>query len=221
MDAETMLRDMDAHGIDRSLLIPYPVVENPRAEHDTIAAAVAAYPDRFTGCACVPPYASDFHDEVRRCAEELGFRGLKLQPQYHGLNPVSRRSEFFFEAALKHKLPVIVHTGAGAPFALPSLYIAAASRYPDLPIVLGHAGGGLYVLEAIVAAGVCSNIYIELSSLMPHHVQEVLIHVRSDRLMIGSDLPESLSTEIGKIIDMEIPDDAKHDILWRTGAELF
>jgi uncharacterized protein len=221
MDVDSMVRHMDTHGVDRSLLIPYPVVDDPRAEHDLIGAAVRAHPERFAGSACIPPYASDFDDEVRRCAEELGFRALKLQPQYHGLNPVSRRSEFFFEAAVKYKLVVVVHTGAGAPFALPSLYIPAALRYPDLPIVLGHAGGGLYVLEAIVAAGVCPNIYIELSSLMPHHVQEVLAHVRSDRLMIGSDLPESVSTEIGKILDLETTEDAKHDILWRTGSELF
>jgi predicted TIM-barrel fold metal-dependent hydrolase len=221
MDAETMLRHMDAHGIDRSLLIPFPVVEDVRAAHDGIAAAVRAYPDRFAGCACVPPYASDFHDEVRRCSEELGFRALKLQPQFHGLNPVSQRSDFFFEAALQYKLPIVVHTGAGAPFALPSLYIAPALRYPDLSIVLGHAGGGLYVLEAIVAAGVCSNIFIELSSLMPHHVNEVLAHVRSDRLLIGSDLPESVSTEIGKILDLTATDEAKQDILWNTGTRLF
>ena len=220
-DAQTMLRHMDLHGVDRSLLIPYPVVDDVRAEHNLIAEAVRAYPDRFTGSACIPPYAPDFHDEVRRCAEELGFRALKLQPQYHGLNPVARRSEFFFEAALKYKLAIVVHTGAGAPFALPSLYIPAAMRYPDLPIVLGHAGGGLYVLEAIVAAGVCPNIYIELSSLMPHHVHEVLTHVRSDRLMIGSDLPESVSTEIGKILDLDTTEDAKRDILWRTGSQLF
>jgi predicted TIM-barrel fold metal-dependent hydrolase len=221
MDAETMLRHMDAHGIDRSLLIPFPVVEDVRAAHDGIAAAARAYPDRFAGCACVPPYASDFHDEVRRCSDELGFRALKLQPQFHGLNPVSRRSDFFFEAALQYKLPIVVHTGAGAPFALPSLYIAPALRYPDLSIVLGHAGGGLYVLEAIVAAGVCSNIFIELSSLMPHHVNEVLAHVRSDRLLIGSDLPESVSTEIGKILDLTATDEAKQDILWNTGTRLF
>jgi predicted TIM-barrel fold metal-dependent hydrolase len=221
MDAETMLRHMDKHGIDRSMLIPFPVVDDPRAEHDQIDAAVRAHPDRFAGCACIPPYDPNFEEEVRRCAEEFGFSALKLQPQYHGLNPVSRRSEFFFEAALKHKLAVIVHTGAGAPFALPSLYIPAALKFPDLPIVLGHAGGGLYVLEAIVAAGVCPNIYIELSSLMPHHVHEVLAHVRSDRLMIGSDLPESVSTEIGKILDLETTEDAKHDIVWRTATHLF
>jgi uncharacterized protein len=221
MNSETMLRHMDASEIERSLLIPYPVVDDVSASHDAIADAVKAHPDRFTGCACVPPLAPYFVDEVRRCAEDLGFRALKLQPQYHGLNPVSRRSDFFFETALRFGLPIVVHTGAGAPFALPSLYIAPATRYPELPIILGHAGGGLYVLEAIVAATTCPNIYIELSSLMPHHVQEVLAHVGSDRLMIGSDLPESVATEIGKIAGLDVDENVKRNILWRTAEKLF
>ena len=223
MDAVTMLRHMDHHGIDRVLAIPFPVVEDYRESHNLIADAVRTYPDRFRGCACLYPHMphQEFVDEIRRCAEELGFRALKLQPQYHGLNPVSRRSDFFFEAALRHKLPVVVHTGAGAPFALPSLYIEPARRFPELPIVLGHAGGGLYVLEAVVAANLCPNIYVELSSLMPHHIQEVLPHVPSSRLMIGSDIVESIETEIGKIFTLEIADEAKRDILWNTGDALF
>jgi predicted TIM-barrel fold metal-dependent hydrolase len=94
-------------------------------------------------------------------------------------------------------------------------------RFPDLRIILGHAGGGIYVLEAVVAASVCPNIYVELSSLMPHHVNEVFAHVSADRLMIGSDLPESVSTEIGKILDLDIPREAKEKILWQTGENLF
>jgi len=211
---------MDEHGIDRSLLIPFPVVKDHRAAHDEIATAVRAYPDRFIGCACVPPYQADFRDELRRCSEELGFRAVKLQPQYHGLNPVSRNSDFFFEAVLEYNLPVVVHTGAGAPLALPSLYIAPALRFPDLVIILGHAGGGLYVLEAIVAARVCPNIYIELSSLMPHHLKEVLAEVPTTRLMIGSDLPESVDIEIDKILGLE-GEETKRKILWRTATSLF
>jgi len=49
-----------------------------------------------------------------------------------------------------------------------------------------HSGGSLFVSEAIVAASVCPNIYLELSSLMPHRLADVLAHVPSSRLMIGS-----------------------------------
>jgi predicted TIM-barrel fold metal-dependent hydrolase len=220
---EDMLWAMDRSGIDRALLIPFPVVEDYRAAHDGIAAAMRAHPDRFSGAACIDPFIpeADFRAEVHRCARDLGFRALKLQPQYQALNPISGRGDFLFAAALENKMTVVVHTGAGAPFALPSLYIMPARKFPDLPIVLGHAGGGLYVLEAIVAASVCANVFVELSSLMPHHITEVLAHVPAGRLMIGSDLPESADTEMGKILRLDLPAAARQQILWDTAQSLF
>jgi len=221
--ADYLLRAMDGAGIDRALLIPFPVVDDYPAAHDGIAAAMRAHPDRFSGAACIDPFIpeEEFRVEVRRCAQELGFRALKLQPQYQALNPVSCRGDFLFAAAQEHKLTVVVHTGAGAPFALPSLYIMPARKFPDVPIVLGHAGGGLYVLGAIVAAAVCPNIFIELSSLMPHHIAEVLAHVAADRLMIGSDLPESAESEIGKIVGLNAAAAVRQKILWDTAQGLF
>lgn len=221
--AGELLRHMDRSGVDRSLLIPFPVVDDYRQQHNLIAAAIRAHPDRFTGAACLNPFVSpdEFQGEVRRCAEEFGFRALKLQPQYQPLNPVSRRSDFFFETAARYNLAVVAHTGSGAPFALPSLFISAARRFPELPIILGHAGGSVYYLEAIVAAQVCPNIFIELSSLMPHHCAEVIAHVEPLRLMAGSDLPESLEAEIGKLFSLELTPETRRAILWETPLRVF
>ncbi|MEZ5404573.1 MAG: amidohydrolase family protein [Bryobacteraceae bacterium] len=221
-DESQMLAHMDRHGIDRSMLIPFPVVDDYRATHDLIAQALARHPGRFAAAACLDPFVppAEYTTEIARCAS-LGFGALKIQPQYQAVNPLSTRNDHIFEAALRHRLALIVHTGAGAPFALPSLWIAAARRFPDLPIILGHAGGGLYVLEAIVAALECPNIYIELSSLMPHHVLEVLRHVPASRLMAGSDLPESIEAEFDKILTLEIDGHEKTQILWETPTRVF
>ena len=222
--ASRMLAWMDASGIDRALVIPFPVVEDYRAAHDEIGAAVRAWPDRLAGAACLPPWQlseREFRDEVRRTVERFGFRALKLQPQYHGLNPISPRSDFFFETALELGLTLVCHTGAGAPFALPSLFILPARRFPELRIVLAHSGGGIYSAEAIVAASVCPNIYLELSTLLPHQVAEVLAHIPAGRTMIGSDLPENAGTEIGKILALDIAEEAKREILFNTAAGLF
>lgn len=221
--AEQMLRNMDAHGVDRSLLIPFPVVDDYRAQHDEIGAAVRQWPDRFAGAACLYPFVHEqqFRDEVKRCAESFGFRALKLQPMYQPLNPISRRSDFFFESALENRMAVVAHTGSGVPFSLPSLYIAAARRFPELPIVLGHAGSPLFMLECVVAADVCSNIYVEVSSLMPHHMAELVHQIPATRLMAGSDLPESVDTEINKVFHVPMSDADRRAILWETGARLF
>jgi hypothetical protein len=221
--ADELLRDMDRMGIDRSLVIPFPVVENTRASHQLIGEAVLASPDRLSGSACLNPFIpeQEFRDEVRRCREVYGFCALKLQPQYHGLNPFLERSDFFFETALENKMAVVCHTGSGLPFSLPSLLMMPARRYPALTIVVAHCGGGIFVHDAIVAASFCSNIVLELSSLMPHHVLEVMAHVPPHRLMIGSDLPESAEIEIGKILSLQAPDEQKSWILAGTANRVF
>ena len=221
--ADGMLRSMDAAGVDRTLLIPFPVVDDYRREHDEIGAAQRSHPGRFLGAACLNPFVPEreFRDEVRRCREVYGFRALKFQPQYQPLNPLSERSDFLFETAVENGMALVCHTGAGAPFALPSLFIHPARRFPDLKIVLAHAGASVYALEAIVAATVCPNVYVELSTAPPHTVLEILSHVSPTRLMAGSDLPESLETEISKILRLAISDEAKRAILWDTAEQVF
>lgn len=220
---DDLLRDMDRAGVDRSLVIPFPLVEDWRGEHDLIGAAVRAHPDRLSGAVCYSPSVTDreFRHEARRCREVYGFVAAKLQPQYHGLNPFAGQSGFFFEAALENGMAAICHTGSGLPFATPSLLMMPARRYPALKIVAAHCGGGIFHQEAIVAATFCANVFLELSSLMPYHVLAVLREVPSDRLMIGSDLPENLDTEIGKILALDIDEQAKRDILSATAERLF
>jgi len=221
--ADDLLRNMDRHGVDRAVAIPFPVVENERAEHDLIGRAAAANPHRFVGAACLDPFQprQQFRDEVRRCRELYDFRALKLQPQYHGLNPMLESSSFFFETALENDMATIIHTGAGLPFSLPSLLMPAARRFPQLTVVVAHCGGGMFVHEAIVAAQFCPNIVLELSSLMPHQVLEVLAQVPADRLMIGSDLPENTGVEIGKILTLDLDAEARGAILSGTGCRVF
>ncbi len=222
--ADEMLAAMDRAGVDRSLLIPFPIVEDYRATHDEIARATKAHPDRFTGAACIYPYigADKFRDEVKRCVEELGFRALKLQPQFQPLDPLLTVGDFLYETAVEFHLPLVIHTGTGTPYALPSLYVLPAKRFPEARIILAHCGGGgLFFAEAIVAALACENIWLELSTLLPHHILQVLRHVPSTRLMIGSDLPENLTTEIGKIFALDVGEEIKRDILWHTACHLF
>jgi predicted TIM-barrel fold metal-dependent hydrolase len=213
---------MDRHGVDRSLAIPFPVVDDYRSQHDLIGQAVREHPDRIVGAACLYPFIErkTFCDEVRRCREQYGFAALKLQPQYHGLNVLSASSDFFFEAALENRMAVVCHTGSGLPLSSAALLMMPARKFPTLKIVAAHCGGGIFVHEAL-AALFCPNILLELSSLMPHHITEVLSYISSDRLMIGSDLPESVETEMGKILTLSIPDDDKRNILDQTGCSVF
>jgi uncharacterized protein len=221
--AEDLLRNMDLHGVDRSVVIPFPVVDDSRREHDLIGRAVKEHSDRLTGAACLDPYLplDEFRAEVRRCREVYGFVALKLQPQYHGLNPFSNVSDFFFETAQENRMTVICHTGSGLPFSLPSLCMMPARKFPESTIVVAHCGGGIFLHEAMLAALFCPNIVLEMSSLMPHQVLDVLAQVPAERLMIGSDLPENTGTEVGKILTLDVSAECKRAILSGTARRVF
>ncbi len=219
-----MLEQMDRHGVDRALAIPFPMVPSYREAHNLIGEAVRSHPSRFVGAACLSPFLpqAEYRDEVRRCAEEFGFRALKFQPQFQPLDPSSSRAEFMFEIALEHRLAVVCHTGSGVPYALPSLLMVPARKYPNLKIIVAHCGGGGMLLpEAIVAALFCPNIFLELSTLMPNHVHQVLAQVPAARLMAGSDLPENIDVEMGKIVNLDIPEVDRQEILWGTACRVF
>jgi len=221
--ADELLLDMDRFGVDRSLVIPFPVVEDRREAHDEIGTAVLAHRDRLCGAACIDPFAPEqsVRAEMTRCRERFGFAAVKVQPQYQGLNPLSHDTDALFTIALENDLTVVWHTGTGVPYSLPSLLMLPARKHPRLRIVLSHCGGGLLVSEAIVAASFCPNIYLELSTLMPSQVQEVIANVPCDRLMIGSDLPENLEVEIGKILGMRVDEVQKRQILSETANAVF
>jgi uncharacterized protein len=222
--ASDILKSMDQFGVKHSVAIPFPVVDDYRREHEEIGAAIRDYPGRFVGAACLNPFVpeQEFRDEVRRCRERYDFRALKFQPQYQALNPLLESSSFLFETAIENRMALIVHTGTGIPFSLPSMYLLAAKRYPELKIILAHCGGGgIFLGEAIVAASLFPNIYLELSSLMPHHVLEALQRVSSNRLMAGSDLPENLNIEMSKIIQLPIGDEDRTNMLCGTACHVF
>jgi hypothetical protein len=67
--AEQLLAAMEKNGVDRSVVIPFPVVADTRATHDEIGRAVKAHPERLVGTVCIYPYIGPdkFRDEVKRC----------------------------------------------------------------------------------------------------------------------------------------------------------
>jgi len=222
--ADWLLARMDRYGIDRALAIPFPMVRSYREAHDEIGVAVRDHPDRFCGAACLDPFMGEaaFREEVRRCREQYGFRALKFQPQFQPMDPTAPACEFLFETALENELVLVCHTGSGIPYALPAAFMPAARQFPSLQIVLAHCGGGgLLLQDPMVAALFCPNICLELSTLMPNHVLRVLSQVPASRLMCGSDLPENMGVEFGKIFELEVPEPARGEMLWGTACRVF
>lgn len=214
---------MDANEVDMSLVIPSAGGDVPAKVHDDIAAWGQRTKGRIVGIVEMTPHADHgaYEEEATRCVRELGFVALKLHTVADAINPFSRDADFVFQLGVKLGVPVIVHTGTGVPWALPSLCILPARKYPDLKIVLAHYGMSVFAMEAFVAATVCPNIYIETSFAKPGDLRMAIGELGPHRVMMGADLADNLGIELFKYRSLGLAQDDLDYCLWRTAADVF
>ncbi len=225
-DEKQLMDAMDKNGVDAVLLqsmFGYITMEDIRAGHDRIAGLAKAQPGRVFGMITMTPYlkTGEFKAEARRCVEELGFVGLKLHPMAMAVSPLSRVGEMMWETCADLEIPIMVHTGAGAPMAVPSLCIQRAKQFPEVPCVLAHCGMVVYFAETVVAAAQCDNIYMETSWTAPHHIDELIRQYGSGRVMFGSDEDINIPAELAKYKSLHISEQEREDCLWKTANHVF
>ncbi len=219
---DDLLMACKQHGVDGALVFPFPIAGDYRQAHDLVADFCARHPG-FVGGACLNPLVGEetYVAEVERCVRDLGFVANKFHPMCHSMSPLYEAARIVFVTASSLGVPVVVHTGRGVPFALPSLCIPRAIEFPNLPIVLAHSGFGMYSAEAIVAAQVCPNIYLETSWCSASDIVKMVREVGSDRMMVGSDGPENLAVELAKYKTFRLSPAEREQCLSTTARTLF
>ncbi|HEX4230269.1 MAG TPA: amidohydrolase family protein [Bryobacteraceae bacterium] len=220
---EELIRRMDECGVDITIVQPYPGAKEAAKTHDSIAELCAKYPGRFFGLASATPHGDHdaYRREIERCVRDLNFVGVKLHTIGHGVNPLSEDGDFVFSTAHDLGIPAMVHTGAGVPFALPSLCIPAAQKYPGLKIILAHAGFAVFSAEAQVAASVCGNLYLETSWCIGEDIRWMISTIGADRVMMGADLPSNVPVEIAKYQALDLSPEVYSQVMGGTAVDVF
>jgi predicted TIM-barrel fold metal-dependent hydrolase len=219
---ETLLGVMDANEVKTALVQPFPGCEEPMKLHDRIAEMSAQYPERFYGIASINPHLGNTClEEIKRCVEDLGFVGVKLHTIGHAVLPTSRDALHVCELANDLRVPLLVHTGTGIPFALPSLCLPVARRFPDLKLILCHAGYAVFVAEATIVAKEAPNIYLEPSWCTSVQLKRMIRELGSERVLMGSDLPDNLAPEIAKAKLIGLTDGELSDYLGGSASRVF
>lgn len=199
---QVLVQELEEMGVDALVVQPGTTVdvETVRAQHDDIAALARAYPGRVFGMANPFPHLPKavYETELTRCVQELGFVAVKMHPLAHAVGPDSNAGRRLVESAIKLGLPVMIHTGAGVPFALPSSVIPLARRYPETKFVLAHSGSQIFANEALLAAEICPNVSLEGSWLSYDRIRGFVKAIGADRVMMGADHGENLPVEIAK-----------------------
>ncbi len=196
---QELLEKLDENGVSGAIVLPFPGDPDERRTHDAIYELSNKFPGKIYGVISLNPRMSEdeYFKEVERCVN-MGFKGIKLHPFGHACPLNSRAAEKFFIAARNNNLPVIIHTGLGVPYTLPSMVIPKAMEYKDVKIVLAHAGAYIYSAEALIAAQLCPNIYLETSWCSAHRIREFVEKLGPERVMFGSDIAINIPSELAK-----------------------
>lgn len=224
MNPEDLIRTMDRYRVDISIVQPQAGAPDIMRNHEEIAELALKHPGRFFGLACFNPVTEDeagYFRDVEWAIRDLGFKGIKLHTNGHTVSPLNPYSLKVFEAGAKWNIPVMVHTGTGIPQALPSLVMPIARRYPNLKIVLAHAGGGTLSAEAVVVATECPNIYLETSWVYPGALVSMVRQVGAQRVMFGSDVYENVSPFLNMYQESGLSKEELELCLGQTANDVF
>ncbi len=184
------------------------VTGNKGVPNDVMAEAQKRHPDVFIAFGVVDPWMGQTAiDEVKRCHEELGMRGIgELNPGRQLFHPHDTRFYPLWEECAKRNLIVLFHTGmmgagagtrGGMGFKLeytrpiPGLDNVAAD-FPDMTIIGAHPSWP-YQAEALAVARHKANYYIDLSGWEPKYFPPELVQysnsIIQDRVLFGTDWP--------------------------------
>lgn len=213
---EVLLSSMKKNGVDAQIVQPGMLPRDRRSAHERIFKYVKNNPNKAYGLACFNPYDDEetYYEQARWAVKEMGFKGLKLQPYAFCMSPLHPAADKLFRIALELEVVLMIHTGNGVPVALPSLCIPMAKKYPDLPIILAHAGGGMYGGEAKIAAELCPNIFLETSWTAVYDLKDLIKTIGPERIMFGSDLVDNIPVELAKYKSLEL---SRHEEEWCLG----
>jgi hypothetical protein len=221
-DISVSVQAMDAAGVDFGLLsawsAPY---QPPLISNDEVAGWVAEHSTRFAGVAAVdlnkPMQAVR---ELRRCVEELGFKGLRVVPWLWEAAPTDRRYYPLYAACVELGVPFFTQVGHTGPLrpsetGRPIPYIdQVAIDFPELVIVGGHIGYP-WTEEMIAVARKHENVFIDTSAYIPRRFPPELVRYMRERggrrkVLFGTNFPMlAPSQALEGIAELRLDDESR------------
>ena len=173
-DGDMLVSDMDEAGIDKAVILPidymtgggFGDVTSLEAQHRMYAGAVARHPDRLIAFAGIDPRRPEAGAFLERAVKEWNVKGIKLHPAT-GFYPNEPCVYRIYEKCLELDLIALVHTGPEihplySKYARPVYLDEVASDFPDLKIIMAHAGG-CWWQEGVTIASNKLNLYVDLA----------------------------------------------------------
>jgi hypothetical protein len=123
--------------------------------------------------------------EAERCLAR-GARGIKLHPRAQAFGSGHPAAAGIFSVARDARVPILIHAGRGMPTM--AWLVELALSFPEVPLVLAHAGIADQAIFATGLAGHPCALY-DTSCFGPYDVVELFARVPAERIVFASDIP--------------------------------
>lgn len=180
--------------------------------------------------ASIHPKDPQFEKNLDLIAKK-GFKGIKLHPQFQSFNADDKELYPFYEAVIKRKLFLHFHAGIDVSFldsdaASIQRFAHIISDFPDLKLVLAHAGG-VEDWENTYTVLKSRNVYFDISFAIQalkdeHPFLTKLCREKGDFALFGTDSPwrdQKTDLEIFKSLS-SLSQEQKEKILYKNALKL-
>lgn len=202
---DAMLRDMDAAGIDRSIMLGWYWQHQKTCNwHNAwMARWLKEHPDRFGAFASVNAAAGESaYNAVRSAIEVDGFCGIgEMLPTIQGFQRDNETWLKILSWAEQHGVPVNFHVteplGPEYPGSTPTPFndfLYYAENFPRLKMILAHWGGGMPFYKLRRKLGNCfDNVYFDTAAspliYEPDYISNCIAAAGADKVLFGTDYP--------------------------------
>ena len=238
---DALLRHLDENEVERACCINYvspDVMGFTRETNDWIANFTKEHRERLLPVGSVhPAHEPDVLAEIRRVLD-LGIRLIKIHPPHQWVSPNDYRSRFpqqahIYEECQLRGVPVMFHTGtsifprARNVYADPMPIDDVAIDFPDLRIIIAHAGRPLFGETAFFLARRHRNVHLDLSGIPPKRLLDFLPRLKdvSHKALWGTDWPSpgvvSMRANVEAFRSLGLGSTVEEKILRRNAENVF
>ncbi len=207
---EALINDMNANGIDKTVLLPldyWLLYGENTATLDKQLKAYSAlqqkHPDKIIAFATVDARRPNAWEIIERGIKDLGLKGVNLYPQtgFFINDPRTRR---LLDKIYEMGLPLVCHTGQQGPapfrgkYGDPLYLDDIVVDYPNMTIIAGHMAFGWHE-QLFYQAGLKYNLATDVSAWQDvarnnlrkfcQVLRQALDRMGKDRVLFGTDNP--------------------------------
>ena len=202
-----LLDEMDIAGVEGAVILGQDThatrnlaFRNYTIKNEELARLATKSKDRLVPFAGVDPNSGKAAiRELKRCAKDLGMRGLKVHGSANSVYLNDRKLMFpIYETCQDLKLPILFHTGTTGlgycemKYSKTELLDEVCQSFPDLKVIMAHFGWP-WPDVAIAIALRNPNVFIDVSGWRPKYIpQSVLPYLNGilrERFLFGTDYP--------------------------------